>query len=71
MVTLAAILNIAIFGRYECALRLHFAFYHINLFSLYFVNYLNKICNSYINANDFQYGTKYKMAATFHILSFT
>ena len=70
MVTLAAILNISIFGTYFCTLQLRVAFYHMNLFSLCLSNYLNIIFNKRRHANDFQDGDKYEMAATFHILSF-
>ena len=42
----------------------------MNLFSLCLSNYLNIICNKRRHANDIQYGEKYKMAATFQIMSF-
>ena len=71
MVTLAAILNIALFGTYFCTLRLRVAFYHMHFFSFCLSNYLNIISNKRRHANNFQEGEKYKMAATFHILSFT
>ena len=70
MVTLAAILNIALFWTYFCTLRLHVAFYHMHFFSLCLSNYLNIIVNKCTHAIDFEDGEKYKMAATFHILSF-
>ena len=42
----------------------------MHFFSLCLSNYLNIIFNNRRHANDFQDGDKYKMAATFHILSF-
>ena len=68
--TLTAILTIALFGTYFCTLRLRVAFYHMYFFSLCLSNYLNIIFNKRRHANDFQDGDKYKMGATFHILSF-
>ena len=50
-------------------LRLRVAFYHMHFVSLYLSNYLNIIFNKCTHANDFEDGEKYKMAATFHILS--
>ena len=67
--TLAAILNSALFGTYFCTLRLRVAFYHMNFFCLRLSNYLNIIFNRRRHGDDFQDGDKYKMAATFHILS--
>ena len=69
MVTLAAILNVAFFWTYFCTLRLRVAFYHMHFFSLCLSNYLNIIFKKRRPANDFQDGEKYKLAATFHILS--
>ena len=42
----------------------------MNFFSLCLSNYLNIIVNKRRHANEFQCGETYKMAATFHILSF-
>ena len=42
----------------------------MHLFSLCLSNYLNIIFNKFRNANDFQDGEQYKMAAKFHIMSF-
>ena len=69
MLTLAAIFNIAVFGTYFLdgyvlpTITMHF-------FSLGLSKYLNIIFNKRRQANDFQDGEKYKMAATFHIMSF-
>ena len=68
--TLAAIFNIALFRTNLCTLRLRVAFYHMNFFSLYLSNYFNIMFNKRRHANDFQDGETYKMATTFHILSF-
>ena len=69
MLTLAAIFNIAVFGTYFFG-RLCVAYYHMHFFSLGLSNYLNIIFNKRRLANDFQEGEKYKMAATFHTMSF-
>ena len=72
MVTLAAIFNIAPFGTYFCPFHCGYsvAFYNMNFFSLCLSNDLNIIFIKRRHANDFHDGEKYKMAATFHILSF-
>ena len=70
MLTLAAIFNVAVFGTYFLTLPLRVVYYHMHFFSLGLSNYLNIIFNKRRHANDFQEGEKYKMAATFHIMSF-
>ena len=71
MVTLAAILNILpSFGRISTHRVYRVASYHMHLFSLCSSYYLNIISNKRRYANDIQDVEKYKMAATFHILSF-
>ena len=71
MVTLAAIFNIAVFGTYFLDIAVNcVAYYHMHFFSLGLSNYLNIIYNKRRQANDFQEGEKYKMATTFHIMSF-
>ena len=52
----------------HCGYRV--ALCHMHVFSLCLSNNLNIIFNKRRYANDFQDGEKYKMSATFHILSF-